>query len=952
MVNTLRDTGCSTVVVKREFVKDEELTGETSLMLLIDNTVRRVPVAMICVNTPFLIGKVKALCLPDAVYDLIIGQVPGARAPNDPDPEWRATEPASQTGGAAITRAQSQKGRGVLRQSDLIGGTTVTRDELIKLQQEDETLKKLTDGWEARKREGKMRVALDLNGPIHPPSEEGHRYILTLVDYATRYPEAVPLKTCTAEAVAEALIDLYSRLGVPDEMLTDLGRQFVSNCMEEVSELLNIRHLTTTPYHPMCNGLVEKFNGTLQMMLKRLSSEQPRLWHRYINALLFAYREVPQESTGFSPFELLYGRTVRGPMRILRELWTSESETAEVKTSYQYVFELRERLEDTMALAQKELGKAQSRYKYNYDRKARNRKLEAGDKVLILLPSTSNKLLMQWQGPYSVQEKTNECDYRIIVNGKVKTYHINMLKRYMDRTVQENRSDVSASVSGALMEVVAVAVIERSEAAPEEAIEDDDLLEFVVPGGNESLADVQIGEGLSRKERLQAQEVIKTYHAVFSDKPGRTKLIEHRIEVTSPQPIRCKPYPLPYSMRESLREDIRNMLDMGVIRQSRSPYAAPVVLVRKKDGSNRVCVDYRKLNQVTIVDPEPMIKIEDVFQGLGKDRYFSKIDLSRGYWQFPVREEDVQKIGFVTPDGEYEFLRMPFGMVNSGATLVRGVRKLLEGLPNITAYIDDILVHTKTWEEHVSTLNVLLHRMQEAELTARPSKCVIGMACVEFVGHRIGRGVVTAIEDNVSRILEAPKPRTKTELRSFLGLANFYRNYIPDFAAVAVPLTDLTRKGSPRVLQWGAAQDKAFDGLKGLLASRPILRLPEMDKQFVLRTDASDKGIGAVLLQSHDGDLFPVSYASKKLSERERKYSTMERECLAVVWGVRKFQLYLYGRPFVLQTDHQPLVFLNKAKLLNDRIMRWALFLESYRMHIMAIKGADNVEADYMSRAV
>ena len=247
----------------------------------------------------------------------------------------------------------------------------------------------------------------------------------------------------------------------------------------------------------------------------------------------------------------------------------------------------------------------------------------------------------------------------------------------------------------------------------------------------------------------------------------------------------------------------------------------------------------------------------------------------------------------------------------------------------------------------------LLRRMQEAKLTARPSKCVVGATCVEFVGHRIERGTISAIEDNVSRILEAPRPRTKTELRSFLGLANFYRSYIPNFAAVAVALTDLTRKGQPRVLTWGIAQEKAFNNLKELLASKPILKqLPELEKQFVLRTDASDKGVGAVLMQSHDGTLFPAAFASKKLSDRERKYSTMERECLAVVWGVKKFMLYLNGKPFMLQTDHQPLVFLNKAKLLNDRIMRWALLLQNHRMHIISIKGTDNVGADYMSRAV
>ena len=240
------------------------------------------------------------------------------------------------------------------------------------------------------------RVAVDLVGPIYPPSESGHRYILTLVDYATRYPDAVPLKSITTESVAEALVDMYSRLGVPEEVLSDMGAQFVSECMAEVSRLLSIRQLTTSPYHPMCNGLVEKFNGTLKCMLKRLCSEQPKQWHRYINALLFAYREVPQASMGFSPFELLYGRTVRGPMTILKELWTEEFDEAEVKTSYQYVIDLREKLERTLKLSREELKRSQARYQRYYNRNAKDRKFVVGDKVLILLPTDKNKLLMQW----------------------------------------------------------------------------------------------------------------------------------------------------------------------------------------------------------------------------------------------------------------------------------------------------------------------------------------------------------------------------------------------------------------------------------------------------------------------------------------------------------------------------------------------------------------------------
>ena len=217
------------------------------------------------------------------------------------------------------------------------------------------------------------RVAIDLVGSIGPPSEEGLRYILALVDVATGYPEAVPLKNIDTETVTEALVDTFSRLGVPEEILSDLGTHFVSECMKEVTRLLSIKQLITTPYHRMCNGLTEKFNGTMKSMLKRLCSEQPRQWHLYVNPLLFAYREVP--------FELLYGRVVRGPIFILKELWKKELEEPEVMNSYQYVFELREKLEDTLKLAHNELQKAQNKGKHYYDRKTKVRKFLPGDKV-------------------------------------------------------------------------------------------------------------------------------------------------------------------------------------------------------------------------------------------------------------------------------------------------------------------------------------------------------------------------------------------------------------------------------------------------------------------------------------------------------------------------------------------------------------------------------------------
>ena len=249
-------------------------------------------------------------------------------------------------------------------------------------------------------------------------------YILTLVDYATRYPEAVQLKNIYTETVAEALLDmytLYSRVGAPEDVLSDLGTQFTSDCLKEVSTLLSFRRLTAYHYHTTCNRLVEKFNGTLERMLRRLCHEQAHQWHSCINPLLFAYREAPQEAPGFFPFELLYERTVRGPVQILKELWSEEEEVPEVTTSYRYVLELRERLDETIKLAPAEREKNQGRNKDLYNRKARKRSFQLGDKILVLLPTDQNKLLMQWKGPFEIKGTKWGNNYQVEVNKKVKT---------------------------------------------------------------------------------------------------------------------------------------------------------------------------------------------------------------------------------------------------------------------------------------------------------------------------------------------------------------------------------------------------------------------------------------------------------------------------------------------------------------------------------------------------
>jgi hypothetical protein len=315
-----------------------------------------------------------------------------------------------------------------------------------------------------------------------------------------------------------------------------------------------------------------------------------------------------------------------------------------------------------------------------------------------------------------------------------------------------------------------------------------------------------------------------------------------------------------------------------------------------------------------------------------------------------MSEESKPLTAFVSPDGLFQFNTMPFGLVNAAATFSRVMRKLLKGLQCVHNYIDDILIHTTTWEEHIQKVREVFHRLRNAKLTARPTKCYIGYEEVEFLGHIVGRVTVKPKPDKIQAIQKADRPITKKQVRSFLGLAGYYHKFVPDFSTVAAPLTDCTKKGQPNTIKWGELEEQAFKILKSALSKAPILQLPDLGKEFTLRTDASEIGVGSVLLQRYGDELFPVAYASKKLNRSQIQYTVMEKECLAVVWAVKKFEPYLYGKPFVIETDHQPLTCVKRSKVANGRIMRWALALQPYRFSLKVIKGTDNVGADYLSR--
>ncbi|XP_049514006.1 uncharacterized protein LOC125941102 [Dermacentor silvarum] len=704
-----------------------------------------------------------------------------------------------------------------------------------------------------------QRVAIDIVGTLSPSSEKGNRYVLTMVDYATRYPDAVALPSIETERVAEALLEMFSRVGIPREIISDRGTSFMSRVMKELSRLLSFKQLPTTPYHPMANGLVERFNGTLKQMIRRMCQESPKNWDRYLAPLLFAYREVHQSSWKFAPFDLLYGRFARGPMAILKELWTGDHKDSEAMTSYGYVMELRQRLEDTCRTAEEQLKKAKMAQKEYYDRKAKTRQLSVGDKVLLLLPSDANKLILTWKGPFTVLEKRNEVDYVIDLGTRTSLFHINMLKEYEERSTRDAEcNQASVALEG-------------------EPFEEEDL-SFLQLQQQETFRDVQLSEDMTEEQKSQVTDILEAYQGVLTDVPGKTHLVQCKLQVTTEAPIQAKQYPIPFAIQETVQKEVQQMLRQGIIERSDSPYQSPVVVVKKKDGAIRLCIDFRLLNQVLVSDNEPIPRVDMMFAKLGNCSYFSKFDFSKGYWQVPMDEESKPMTAFSCSSGLYQFRFMPFGIKTAPAVFTRLMRKLVEGLPNIHHYFDDVLIATETSEEHVNVLQSFLERVERAGLTVRPTKSQVGFTSVSFLGHIVGHGLLQPQAETLEKIQAAKLPETKKAVRSFLGLTGYYRDFAPNFSEMARPLTELTRKKAPNKVICGKKEQEAFEQLKRMLSSRPILKAPDFTKPFVLRTDASSKSVGAVLMQRDDEVLHPVAYASRQLLPREENYSTIERE--------------------------------------------------------------------------
>ena len=461
-------------------------------------------------------------------------------------------------------------------------------------------------------------------------------------------------------------------------------------------------------------------------------------------------------------------------------------------------------------------------------------------------------------------------------------------------------------------------------------------------------------ERKSESEKTMVARLLREYEDIFSKGEwdvGLTNLTEHEIKTGDAEPIRQRPRKVPLAYAEEEKKAIEDLLAKGVIRKSTSPWASPIVLVKKKSGAIRPCVDYRRVNALVKPDGFPLPRIQDCLDAVAGSIYFSSFDLTSGYFQIPLKEEDIPKSAFCCKFGQFEMTRMPFGLNNSASTFQRTMELALQGLQWETCliYIDDIIVFGATLEEHLDRVEQVFERIRAAGLKFKPEKCSMLQTEVVFLGHVVSKEGIRPDPTNVSKILDWPKPETSKQVKQFVATGSYYRRFIKNFAKIAKPLTDLTKKD--KVFEWNEKCDAAFNALKRALVSSDIMGYPlNKGDDFILDVDASGCGIGAVLSQKQDGKEKVIAYASRALNKAEKNYCITEKELLAVRFFIEYFRQYLLGRRFLVRSDHQALTWLFNMKEPSGKVARWIEILSLYDFAIEYRAGKKQGHCDALSR--
>ena len=547
------------------------------------------------------------------------------------------------------------------------------------------------------------RGCIDLVGPF-PMAKGGLRFLLTYIDMATRWPEAIPLKKTTTRIIIEQLNLIFSRNGFPSTTVSDNGPQFGSDSFKRFLKLKGIAHVKASPYHPQGNGVVERMHRTLNSVIAKCTEAKGN-WAQVVPMALYFIRCMPNRSSGFSPFALKHSWEPTTPVQLLYKEWVQQ-ELGPIDLE-QWVFENSERIQRMRDLAVANMSSTSEARKQAWNKGAQVREFTKGDKVYLRKSGTNTKLMDSWAGPYTIEKRNSPLSYRVSTGDRtLPSVHVQLLKLHIPREADKEVHRVTTMLE------------------PDSAT---DTME------NQYAEVTLMGQAQAESREADVLGWESDFRDTLTKDPGTTNLAEFRIDTGQHPPVCQGPYNTPQSLVESVSKELDWLKKKGFIRESESSWASPMVTVKKPDGSARICIDFKAINITTPV-PLYMPRVEEVLEHVGKSHVLSKIDLSKGYYQVPTFPGDIHKTAFVCHQGKFEFLRMPFGIRNAPAIFQQLMQKLFRGCREFCSpYMDDLIIYSSSWKEHVVHVRKVLQclreaGLREAGLTANPAKCYWGGA--------------------------------------------------------------------------------------------------------------------------------------------------------------------------------------------------------------------------------
>lgn len=788
-------------------------------------------------------------------------------------------------------------------------------------------------------------IMMDIIGPIEPKSSMGHKYILNVICLHSRWPFSYVLRNINSNSICDCLFDVFSYLGVASTISSDCGSNFTSSLTTTFLERMGCTPRFNTPAHPEASGAVERLNQTFKRMLHHAITNHSRQWHKCIPFILWTLRESGNETTGLPPYTLLYGHPPHGVLHILQQSWTGEKPLPSTlgKSEVEYLCDLKKHFDTLRDYANCHTEQAQAVYVNDYNKRAKDKSFEIGEKVIVLFPDSTSKVKSKWQTGI-VADIADEYSYFIdLPNGACKQIHANHLRPFTIR--------VNSVITDADTDFGAIVPLPSNDTC-------------TLPS---SIIDREAIAHLAAGEQAQLLDLVDEFASCFSDKPGYCDCTQHEI-ITLPGfvPKRMKPYRIPEVLKPDVEKQIDILLKDGIIVPSSSPMISPIVCVVKhgaKAGAMnvRIVCDFRYLNKYTQFDPFPVGEQEEVMNKLATSNVISIFDAKAGYWQTPVKPEHRWLLGFATHHGLWEWCRTPFGAKNSGSTFIRAMHTVLKPVRDIaTNYVDDMGVGSGDWHSHMVDLRRFFGVIEAAGITLNLPKSEFAKPFVKFVGHVIGQNKKYADPQKVATIQAIPRPATQKKLKSFIAMISYHRSHIARFSELCKPLTDLTSGQYSKHLPWSDEHEQSFLKLKQCLSEIVALTVPRIGGLFILRTDASNYAISGCLYQREDDDIDkvttsgdgekPIYFYSQKLSRTQSGWSVIEKEAYAVIASLTKLHHLLFGSQIVVYSDHNPLSYLVDCVTPSAKLMRWCLSLQQYNIVFRYAKANQNRVADFFSR--